>query len=1398
MSIAAGTRFGRYEIRSELGIGGMGEVYLAHDTQLDRAIALKVLPIDVASNQQRMRRFTQEARAAAALSHPNIAHIYEIGETAGTRFIAMEYVEGQTLYQHLQNSRMQLSHILDVAIQIASALAAAHAAGIIHRDIKPENIIVRHDGYIKVLDFGLAKLTEHQLTGVDVNAATQPLFRTEPGIVIGTVIYMSPEQARGLEVDVRTDVWSLGVVLYQMIAGRLPFEGGTPSDVIALILQKEPLPLVTYAPEASSELEQIVMKALAKGREERYQSALDLLVDLRRLKRRLDFEIERDTFTLTGDTTTHARGKSSQQTWDTSQPYPSAEQRKQVTVLFADVSGFTAMVDALDAEEINDMMKALWQRLDSLVTQHGGVIHKYMGDAMMALWGSEVTHEDDAERAIRAALMMQAEVSAFAAENLPPRPGSESDEQTNSRLMRIGINTGPVMLSTAGGKGDFTAIGSAVNVSSRLEQAAPVGSILISHDTYRHVRGVFEVHELKLTSAQGKAELIEAYVVERAKPRAFRLGTRGVEGVETRMIGRQAELERLLDSLQTVIEDRELHAMTVIGDAGLGKSRLLYEFRNEVELLPQLVRVFYGRASETMKGLPYSFIRDILSFRFEIQDSDQAAMACDKLEQGITASSGMSDAIIHAHFIGHLIGFDFSASPYLKGILDDAKQIRDRAFHYAVQFFTSVARDAPVILYLEDLHWADDGSLDFVDYLVRMCRSIPMLVLCLARPTLLERRPHWGEGVASHMRLGLQPLSKKESRQLVEEILRHAETIPQALRELVVSEAEGNPFYVEEMIKMLIDQKVIRPGSDSWRVDASRLIEVRVPPTLTGVLQARLDGLSAWEKMVLQRASVVGREFWDSAVEQLGTRNDQPQDNEVKGNVQETLERLRRKELIYRREISSFAGTNEYIFKHTLLRDVTYEGVLKRDRRWYHKAIADWLIEHSGERVNEYAGTIAEHLELAKESGRAADWYGRAAGQARESYAPEMAVGYYRKALEFFSLVTDRDSPCSALSAQRVEWYEGLGEVLWMQARYSEALEAYAAMLAVAEADKENVAQARAWNGLALVQGNQGDNHAMLESAKRAEAIARTADGSVQATTELASALIRQSWSFHRLGDAAAMMALGEQALSLSTELGEGARRERARSLQSLGVAYQMLGRFEQASSYIEQALALFRELGDRRLVANMLNSLGETTRLRGDYLVAFNRYREALTIAQEIGDRAEQMAYLGNLGAARTGMGDHKAAEADLHRVIQMAGAAGYFGLSENYRFLAEAFLGQGKVAEALGAAKRALELGEEKDNQEHIGGAWRVLGVVGMHTLKPITIGEQTYDAAACFARSLQVFTEMGAEAERARSLREWSCYERKSGDRKLGSAMWQEAYDCFSRLGMKLEVERMDASS
>jgi ABC-type oligopeptide transport system substrate-binding subunit/class 3 adenylate cyclase/ribosomal protein L40E len=669
-----------------------------------------------------------------------------------------------------------------------------------------------------------------------------------------------------------------------------------------------------------------------------------------------------------------------------------AKERRMVTILFSDVKGSTQMAENLDPEEWVEIMEGAFDVLIAPVYRHEGTLARLMGDAILAFFGAPIAHEDDPERACRAALEIIEGAQRYAAR-------LEEERGIRGFNVRVGINTGLVVVGEVGSdlRVEYTAMGDAVNLAARMEQNAPPGGILISHDTYRHVRGVFDVLPQEPLTVKGKAAPVQTYLVQQAKPRAFRKETRGVEGIETRMIGREAELKRLQDAFYTAMEDGERQMVTISGEAGVGKSRLLHEFDLWSELLPERFYYFKGRASQEMRNLPYGLMRDVFAFRFQIRDSDPPPVVREKMERGIgEALDTGEESQMRAHFIGQLLGFQFGDSPHLRGILDDAQQIRDRALTYLGDYFKALAARLPVLILLEDLHWADDSSLDVLNHLALTTPKQRLLMVCTARPPLFERRPHWGEGQPFHTRLELQPLSKWDSRRLVAEILQKVDHVPDALRELVVSGAEGNPFYVEELIKMLIEDGVVVKGEGYWHVEPTRLTTVRVPPTLTGVLQARLDSLPSEERTTLQEASVVGRLFWDRAVLRISqSASEGMEETEILDN----LSALRGKEMVFQRETSAFAGAQEYIFKHNMLREVTYEGVLKRLRRVYHGLVADWLMEQSGERVSEYTGLIADHLELAGRTVEAADYLIQAGDRARGLYAHQEAIGSYERAL---------------------------------------------------------------------------------------------------------------------------------------------------------------------------------------------------------------------------------------------------------------------------------------------------------------------------------------------------------------------------------------------------------------
>ena len=675
-------------------------------------------------------------------------------------------------------------------------------------------------------------------------------------------------------------------------------------------------------------------------------------------------------------------------------PVSSAKQRKQATILFAGVSGFAAMSESLDPEEVSDLMNVLWRRWDATIVEHGGVIDKHMGDSLMALWGVPEAREDDPEQAIRAALVMQSELVTFGV------------ERQVELAIQAGLNTGPVLLGGVGTTGELSAIGDAVNLASRLKGAAPSGGVLISHDTYRHVRGVFDVAVQEMLVVKGKVEPVQTYLVEHAKPRAFHMLTRGVAGVETRMVGRDAELLMLQNMFRDATEDAEVRVVTIVGDAGVGKSRLLYEFEKWIELLPEDVWYFLGRATPEMETTPYGLIRRMFAHRFEILESDNAGEVREKLRAGMAAALSADQADL----VGQLIGLDFSTSPAVRALLGSETFGELATAHLAE--YLRVTTGEPTVIFLEDVHWADDSSLDLLDYLVGAVPDTRLLVVCLARPSLFERRPSWGEGQQIHTQISLKPLSRRASRVLVGEILQRAGGVPGELRDLIVEGAEGNPFYVEELIKMLIEDGVIVVGEDHWSVELERLAEVRVPPTLTGVLQARLDSLPPEEKTVLQRASVVGRLFWDAAVVELHAQQGIGLDRE---GVTALLEVVRDRELVFRRERSAFAGADEYIFQHALLRDVTYETVLLNLRRVYHGQVARWLEIAAGKRIGEYLGLIAGHYELAGEEERAIEYLLQAGDQARLAYACQEASSYYQRALPLLEGRGEQDQAARTL-----------------------------------------------------------------------------------------------------------------------------------------------------------------------------------------------------------------------------------------------------------------------------------------------------------------------------------------------------------------------------------------------
>jgi class 3 adenylate cyclase/tetratricopeptide (TPR) repeat protein len=987
---------------------------------------------------------------------------------------------------------------------------------------------------------------------------------------------------------------------------------------------------------------------------------------------------------------------------------PAQQQLKQVTVLFADVVDSTRLSQHLDPEDMLAVMEGALRRFAASIERHGGRVLQFAGDGLHAAFGAETTREDDPERAVRAGLALLTEAKLHAAE-------VATKFAIPDFAIRVGINTGPVLMG-GGLDADKTAMGLAINVARRMEESAPVGGLRMSHDTYRHIRGVFDVAEETPLVVKGVDEPMRTYLVLRAKPRAFRNTPRGIEGIETRMVGRDRELGQIQETFDAVLEDKELALVTVVAEAGLGKSRLLYEFDNWLELRPEKIWLFRGRAYPQSAGQPYGLLRDLFAWRFQIQDSDSLEQAREKLRAGIAPWFGPSGDEQTA-LLGHLIGLDYSASPHIAGILQDAKQIRDRAFHAAAQYFRRLSQGNgdPVAILLDDLHWADDGSLDFVNYLAEVAHDLPILVVCLARPVLFERRPRWGSGQAAHERIELTPLGKRGSRELAEALLQRLAEVPQVLRELITGGAEGNPFYMEELTKMLIDDGVIVTGPEQWRVAPERLVKVHIPATLTGVLQARLDALPREEKTALQQAAVVGHVFWDEAVAAIHTPS------------KAALPALARRELVFGRETTAVDEAGEYVFKHHVLHQVTYDSVLKRDRRDYHQKTGDWLATKSGARVSEYLGLIADHYERAGDTVNAAAYLRRAGEDAAQRYANDAALQYLNRALALtpeadvagrFALLLAREAVFDlqgARPAQRADL---------------DALETLADHLDD-DALRAEVAARRA-----QYSNSVSDYPGAIEAARRAVALAEAAGVS----TALRANRV-WGWALMRQGDYAGAQVRADA--NLATARASGDRRAKADALRLLAAISGEQGNATAQHHFHEQCLQINRSLGDRRREASDLNNLGDAEMRLGNYPAAATWLEQSLHLARSLGHREGECVALANLALVAHSRGDHEAA---MTYGRQSVGIARTIDAREREAF---AMIG---IGHALAALLRHAEAVEAYDAALAL---WREMGAPNIATeplagLARVKLAEGNVDQARAHVEDILTHLATGGSTD------------------------------------------------
>ncbi|HET9497119.1 MAG TPA: adenylate/guanylate cyclase domain-containing protein [Candidatus Limnocylindria bacterium] len=603
---------------------------------------------------------------------------------------------------------------------------------------------------------------------------------------------------------------------------------------------------------------------------------------------------------------------------------PAGESRKVVTVLFIDATSSTALGEQLDPESLRAVMTRYFDVMREVIEFHGGSVEKFIGDAVMAVFGVPTVHEDDALRACRAALEIHGRLVALDSEIQAERGASVE--------WRMGINTGEVVAGDATA-GQRIVTGDAVNVAARLEAAAAPGQILLGADTYDLIRNEVTAEPVDPLSLKGKAEPVPAWrlvavtgaIGRRARP------------LEAPLVGRRRPLRLLEDAFREAVEERVCHLFTVLGTAGVGKSRVVEEF---IAPLGDQSEVAMGRCLAYGHGITYWPVVEAIRGGAGIAETDSAQIADQRLRD-VLSDEPESNRVIAV--IGHLLGLVESQPP--------AEDI----FWAIRRTFESMARRRPLVLVFDDVHWGEPTFLDLVDHIADWTRDAPILLIAMARPDLLEKRPGWAGGKRWVTTIQLEPLNEDESDELVVGLLGQVD-LPDEVRTQIRRASEGNPLFVEELLGKLIDDGFLVHSGDGWAA-LGDLRSLAIPATIQALLAARLDGLGAEERTVIERAAVEGKVFHRGAVTELAPEPMRPQ-------VRDRLASLMRMELV-RPDHASFVGEEAFRFRHLLIRDAAYQAVAKQTRSELHERFASWLERMAADRVGEYEEIIAYHLEQA-------------------------------------------------------------------------------------------------------------------------------------------------------------------------------------------------------------------------------------------------------------------------------------------------------------------------------------------------------------------------------------------------------------------------------------------------
>jgi class 3 adenylate cyclase len=623
------------------------------------------------------------------------------------------------------------------------------------------------------------------------------------------------------------------------------------------------------------------------------------------------------------------------------EPGRTGEERRIVSVLFVDLVGFTSRAEQLDPEDVRAILTPYHEHVREEIERFGGTVEKFVGDAVMGIFGAPTAYGDDPERAVRAALA----VRDWAGED--------------GLQVRIAVNTGEaiVALEARPGHGEAMIAGDVVNTAARLQSAAPVGGVFVGEETYVSTRVPIEYRPAPPVAAKGKSLPVRAWLALRAAAPA---GERPLTPIP--MVGRERELEVLQRIWGSVAQERRPHLATIFGPTGIGKSRLALELSQHVASVDG--RVLRGRSTPYGASTPYSAFAQHVKQIARIFDSDTLEDARAKLEEAVRDITGPAEAATHVAHLATLVGFG------------DEPDVADREtlFFSARVLVEALAREGPMLLLFEDIHWADKSLLDLIETLATRVRDVPLLLVALARPELLTERPGWGGGLPAYTTIPLDRLSDDDARELAERLLDRTDS-PLAEADVVARTGEGNPLFIEELAASLAERST---------ADATGL-----PTSVRAIVAARLDALPPEERSVLVDAAVVGRIFWRGALARMTSRED----------LSELLGSLEGRDFVRREAVSRIAGDQQFAFKHGLIRDVAYQTLPRAARRERHEEVARYLEETTGG-VGQSHEALAYHWGEAGEAERAADHLVAAAEQAGRGWAKERAVALYAEALK--------------------------------------------------------------------------------------------------------------------------------------------------------------------------------------------------------------------------------------------------------------------------------------------------------------------------------------------------------------------------------------------------------------